>query len=60
MAKEKDANRQQKIVKTLEKEKQRRDKENVAKEEISTVLHDEETQAIFGTVDTQLKVLFDH
>lgn len=48
------------MVKTLQKEKNRREKEHTAKEEIANVLHDEETKAIFGTVDTQLKVVFDH
>lgn len=48
------------IVKTLEKEKTRRDKEQESKGEIVTCLKDEETQAIFGTVETQLKVVFDH
>lgn len=60
MAKEKESHRKETIVKTLEKEKTRREKEHVSKGEIVTCLKDEETQAIFGTVDTQLKVVFDH
>jgi hypothetical protein len=60
VSKEKETHRKDNIVKTLEKEKNRRDKEHVAKNEIVTCLKDEETQAIFGTVETQLKVMFDH
>lgn len=60
MYKEKESHRKDNIVKTLEKEKNRRDKEHAGKDEITTCLKDEETQAIFGTVATQMKVVFDH
>jgi hypothetical protein len=60
VAKEKESNRKDNIKNTLAKERDRRDKENASKQEVITCLKDEETQAIFGTVENQLKVVFDH